>query len=306
MLHNYFKRAVNYFRRVARINYDQKEVTIIKKNAAYITRLSKSGERIVFISSFPRSGNTWVRFLLSDCFLQNMGLKTKTKLLIHPDQIIPDRYCNAIEDCDASVKTPGLFIKTHDDFETATELGSSATQVNISHVFIYRCPEDTLVSYYHFHRRYEHLKSKTIDGVDSFCLAELDRWCYNIQSYIQAKEKDNNRVFFVSYEYLLSGPESIFRSLLTWLNISIDDSILHRAIANMQFKNLRTFEEQDPQNNDVFFFRRGKSGGGREELQTSTIEEIGKKTSVLLLKANSILAEQDAALEGNSIALHCR
>src|SRR5580700_7135812 len=43
-------------------------------NTREIVKLLDAGERITFVNSFPRSGNWWLRFLLSDVFQQNQGI----------------------------------------------------------------------------------------------------------------------------------------------------------------------------------------------------------------------------------------
>ena len=123
-------------------------------NGREITRLLSDGHPITFVSSFARSGNTWVRYLLSDVFLQNHGLETATELAVHPDEIIPDFYCEAIAKRNRAVPTPGLLVKTHDIFgQLQKQFGEGVAQEpggNCRHLYIYRTPEDSLVSFYHF------------------------------------------------------------------------------------------------------------------------------------------------------------
>ena len=70
-------------------------------NTAEMTRLLRGGQPLSFVSSFPRSGNTWMRFLLADVLLQNHGMATSTELPVHPDKIVPDFYCHWIARRDA-------------------------------------------------------------------------------------------------------------------------------------------------------------------------------------------------------------
>ncbi len=61
---------------------------------------------ITFVTSYPRSGNTWMRYLLSDVFLQIHGIDTDTKLAVHPDEIIADFYCSRVAMRNKAVRTP--------------------------------------------------------------------------------------------------------------------------------------------------------------------------------------------------------
>jgi len=283
-----------YLKRAAGRFLNLQTLTVSEKNAISISRISKEGERIVFISSYPRSGNTWIRHILSDYFVQNMGFNTTTKLPIHPDKIVPDIYCNMIDERDTSITTPGLFVKTHDSFDTALGLLITSAHREMRHIYIYRQPEDTLVSHYHFHRRYPHLISKTNGGIDAFCLACVDDWSFNVESYVKAKDMYSDCIFFVSYEYMLSNPGAMLMSMFSWLNIPVEDAMLQRAISNMSFNNLRANEEKNPIHKEEFFFRKGMSGSGRQELQASTLDTIITKTSELLRKAKTIVTEQGA------------
>ena len=81
-----------------------------ERNYAEINQALAGGATVFFISSFPRSGNTWVRFLLSDIFLQRAGRATATVLPVHPDRLIPDIYCNLVSEVERGL-TPGCSSK---------------------------------------------------------------------------------------------------------------------------------------------------------------------------------------------------
>ena len=86
--------------------------------------------------------------------------------------------------------------------------GASAPFRGCKHVYLYRSPEDALVSLFHYHDRQRHLKSTAAAGIDAFCLGLLPSWEENLASYLRA-ETEGFPVLFVSYELLLQYPAEI-------------------------------------------------------------------------------------------------
>ena len=87
-------------------------------NTAIINQWLNKGATVSFISSFPRSGNTWMRFLLSDVLLQKHNVKTTTNLPVDPNDLIPYLNGNSIvrrlPRCpDWAAKPSMAFVKTH-------------------------------------------------------------------------------------------------------------------------------------------------------------------------------------------------
>jgi hypothetical protein len=273
-------------------------------NTSEILSLLREGWRLNFVSSFPRSGNTWVRYLLADVFLQSNGVATDTDLPVSPDKIVPDFYCHWIARRNVTIPTPGVFIKTHETFaQLQTRFGRARHRpgpgVNgaappfrgCKHVYLYRSPEDALVSLFHFYDHQRQLKSKTAAGIDAFCRANLASWEDSLSSYLRAAD-EGFPVLFIPYELLLQYPTEILSNLLRWLGARHDAATVERAVSNMQFSKLQALEVRD-RFDEAFFFRRGCKGSGRAELQPSTIDIIQERTVRLMEQANArVLMQQ--------------
>ena len=50
---------------------------IVRQNVIQINNYIKYDKNIIFLNSYPRSGNTWLRLLISDLILQNNGIEDK-------------------------------------------------------------------------------------------------------------------------------------------------------------------------------------------------------------------------------------
>ena len=269
-------------------------------NKREMLRLASEGVQLQFVSSFARSGNTWVRYLLADVLLQNRGEQTTTELSVPPEEIIPDYYCDYIARRDQSVRMPGVLIKTHDVFETVwqgmgaaplTEAPSAGPPPNCKILYIFRRPEDVLVSFYHLHLRQKYVRS-TVFGIDAFCRSAMDGWMQNVASYLRAADL-GAPIYFASYETLLHEPAATLTGILAWLGIEHNAERVKRAVDHMEFSNLRKVEERrPPHQTKEFFFRRGRKGSGLMELQPQTLAEIRDHTSSLVKQADKRMARQ--------------
>jgi hypothetical protein len=279
-------------------------------NTAIIDRWLNHGAKVSFVCSFPRSGNTWMRFMLTDILLQRHDIETKTELPVDPDDLIPVFCSNSIvrriNRCPRwAFETDLAFVKTHALFERLERIFSGSglpdSGVRSSRpaplrecriLYLYRAPEDALVSLYHLklNVRDPHWRSRERHKIDDFCRAEVSGWVNNISSYLRAAD-NGFPVFFVSYEWLLEKPVAVLTDLLHWMGVQHDSQIVQRAVSNMRFCNLQAKERQEnktpyPVDENALFFRHGRSGSGRSQLMESTVREIHERTASLLNEAN--------------------
>jgi hypothetical protein len=273
-------------------------------NTALIHHWLGRGTKVAFISSFPRSGNTWMRYMLTDVLLQMKGVETTTSLPVKPDNLIAE-YCRnsmtrRIARCPQWAQEPSLaFVKTHASFSRlrktfvcngeAVDGKNGSPTWDCKAIYLYRSPEDALVSLHHVkhHDRYSHSRSRLT--IDAFCLKESEAWVENIRSYIRAAD-NGHPVFFISYEEMLESPSVVLTQLLQWLGAPHGNQMVQRAVSNMKFCNLQALERQEnknpyPADENALFFRRGRSGSGRSELQESTLQEIRRRTASLVGEA---------------------
>ena len=110
-----------------------------------------------FIVSYPRSGNTWTRFLLA-----NLVFPDKEVDFTNIEKLIPDTTSQSNL---TLKKTPRpRIIKTHEYFDHRYP----------KTIYIVRDPRDVALSYYEFHRKYMHIDDSVdwkISLMDSFQVA---------------------------------------------------------------------------------------------------------------------------------------
>lgn len=224
----------------------------------------------VFVASYPRSGNTWMRLLLADLVQQNAGLQTGTNLPIGYERIIPDLDfgywpTNQVDLCEAH-----RLFKTHSVYHPI---------INKALVVI-RNPADCLCSYFHFFRRLDPSHQCIRAGIDAFCAKNVSDWCVHVNSYLAASRNRSLDSFWTSYEQLHAQPLTVLKTIATFLGMETSDAVCQIAIENQSFERHRASERLGSEFHE-YFFRVGQLNSGKNELRDETIERIERKTSRL-------------------------
>ena len=224
-----------------------------------------------FIVSYPRSGNTWTRFLVAN--------------LIHPEE--PVTFANIerlIPDCEAMssrfvkrVPRPRI-VKSHEYFDHRYK----------KVVYIVRDPRDVALSYYDFSRKYRHIEdsyplARFVSDFVAGRLSSLDwgTWGENVSSWFYTR---NGRPDFLllRYEDMLSNTPGELTKIARFLNIEPTTDRLATAIERSSADRMRTLElSQGDQwvatknkRSDIPFVRTASSGLWKDKLPASSIVEI--------------------------------
>jgi len=259
--------------------------------------------RIVWLASYPKSGNTWMRALLTNYLLEADGPADINNLLGGP--IASDRHTfdelAGVESADLSPdevarwrpevyrllarESDGLlFVKAHD----ACRRGSVQffpQDVTALAIYIIRNPLDVAVSLAsHLDISLDGAVARVCEGLTLAQSGERLRdqleqvvlsWSAHVCSWVDEPAFPNH---VVRFEDLLTDPQRTFRGVLTALNSPIDEERMARAIERSRFAELKGQEARggflerlsrtDP------FFRQGREGGWREVLSEAQHERI--------------------------------
>ncbi len=229
----------------------------------------------VFLVSYPRSGNIWVRFLLANLLDCETPASFATTW-----QIMPDIYKKTNRQL-AKLPRP-RFIKSHEPFD------SRYNKV----VYIVRDPRDVLISYYHFHRKFQLIDDgHPIERYgDDFLVGRLPygSWGEHIGGWIDARKGDDD-FLMVRYEDLLSyGPETV-RKICSFVGISANQSAIDRALRLSSAERMRALEEKEQSlwssrgvRTDIKHVRQARAGTWREELPKDLAEAVASKWGDLM------------------------
>jgi hypothetical protein len=206
-------------------------------------------QRVVWIASYPRSGNTWVRFLLANI------LRGQVDSAAALDSIAPDIR----EVARQALASHSGFLKTHFLCSPALPL----LERTAAAVYVVRQPADVLVSNYYYARRSADIASEELDRyVNSFLQHQGDTrwsklgfgsWAENVRSWLHGTHPFP--VILVRYEDLHADPERVAMKIASGLGLEHSQQSIRAAAANSSFERMRAIELADigQQRAGIFF-----------------------------------------------------
>jgi hypothetical protein len=215
----------------------------------------------VFILSFPKSGNTWTRFLIA-----NLIYPETPADFSNINRLIPDPEAMSKRDL-AKMPRPRI-IKSHQYFDPRYP----------RIIFIVRDPRDTLLSTYHFQR-----KRRLID--DHYPLTEYagqfiagktspyGSWGDNVASWLVTRQ-GRPGFLLLRYEDMLDDAARELNKVAAFLQIPPDAERIATAVRRSTADEMRKLEKSQAHlwsttkstRQDVPFVRAAKAGGWRTEL----------------------------------------
>jgi len=271
---------------------------------------------IIWLASYPKSGNTWVRSFISSLLYSNDGTNDFSKLENIKQFPVRSQFQNFIDDLQdikqvyqnwyivqnyLNLDNKIKFIKTHhvnckiDNFKFTDDTNS------IGVIYIVRDPRNVACSVKnHFSlENFEEVKefifrehnwlgiitNKKLKPLDNKIPTLISSWKTN---YLSWKNKTKNYLL-IKYEDLIKDPHTEFSKISKYLenhlNTKFDQKKIKRAIETCSFKNLQNlemegkFEEStiDKNNKSVRFFHLGPDNDWKKILDKKIADEITAK-----------------------------
>lgn len=253
-----------------------------------------TAKSIVWLASYPKSGNTWLRMFLANYLMNReepLPLNDVAKLGFgdanpalyarvakRPIDPSDHRACLALRPRVLAAITANRadvnLVKTHNARTTAfgTELVPAA--VTRAAIYIVRHPLDMALSYArHYAMTVEHVveaiqrDDHVITGDRGSVPQYLGAWATHVRSWTRPRDFP---VLTLRYEDLLDDPATGFARALRHLGLPVEDERLARAVRFSSFGELKAQEETtgfvEQSANGVSFFNQGKAGQWRERL----------------------------------------
>lgn len=224
-----------------------------------------------FVVSYPRSGNTWTRFLIANLLHSDQNVSFS-----NIEKLIPDTSSQSNRALKATPRP--RIIKTHQYFDH--RYGKI--------IYIVRDPRDVALSYYDFQRKYMQIE----DGypleryVDDFVTGRLisadwGTWSENVASWIFTRGK-RNEFLLLRYEDMMSDTLRELARIATFMGIDPHPERLQKAIERSSADRMRELEKRESdkwvatknRRKDIPFVRVAKSGGWRTSLPDSCVRQI--------------------------------
>ncbi len=222
-----------------------------------------------FLVSYPKSGNTWVRFLLANLIYPNetVGFANINRLLPAPG-VLSRRFLRKLP-------RPRI-LKSHEPFDVRFR----------KVIYLVRDPRDDAVSEYHFDLKKRYIEPDvTLEQfVKRFIKGETSpygSWWEHAASWIAARQ-GNPAFLLVRYEDLLSDPIGETGKIAEFLGIQAGPDRLEAAVQRSSADQMRKLEKQQADQwtgtkntrKEIPFVRAAKSGGWKETLPAHSVEEI--------------------------------
>jgi sulfotransferase family protein len=212
--------------------------------------------------SYPKSGNTWLKFMLAHALT---GVPTSF-----------DATEDAIGQVGKRTEVPtllpdgGRILKSHEAFFAGVRAPGPV-------VYVVRDGRDVAVSYYQQFVRRGWNPGEFSDFLPRFVAGALDGygpWGRHVTSWLDRSVARDGRLLAIRYEDLLEDPLGGLQQTLEFLGASPDADVVEAAVEANRFEKMRQRETQSAfheRQGDRFFVRRGIAGEWRETFSDADI-----------------------------------
>lgn len=227
----------------------------------------------VFVVSYPKSGNTWTRFLVGNLIYQDEPVT-----FANVESRLPSLYVHS----DRKLRKLPRVLKSHDCFDPRYK----------TVIYIVRDPRDVVVSAYHYAVKLgvlpenwpvEKFVPTLLDGsFDSGLLVNprWGSWYDNVASWLAMK--DNRKFLLLRYEDMLDDPERELVKVADLLGLEATPERLARAVKLSSADHMRELEKTQAAEwsltkntrPDMAFVRKARAGTWRSELPPQAVTDI--------------------------------
>ena len=264
---------------------------------------------IIWLASYPKSGNTWMWFFIKSYFnppnkkfslnhdkddpylLETFPVERRfDELKIDYQNFfdISKNWINLQSLINLNNKTN--YLKTHNAMCTVKNNKFTDVHNTLGAIYIVRDPRDVLVSYSSYMGENTDKTLDTLLSDDSYEYGKfkdkfyskslMGSWSSHYKSWKNYKSKE---IILVRYEDMVNKSNSTFLRVLNYLKkinqIEVDQNKMKHAIEETSFENLKKLEMNEgfkANPSKKLFFRKGKVGDWREKLNKEQVKKIEK------------------------------
>lgn len=266
LLKNRLQRLKVNFRRFGLINTVKYLVqnAIIKRpvnQINYFLKRKKYPQNIIFITSLPKSGSTWLSNMCSG--LDGFDLFAPIKWNIYITEEWDDSRWDLETDIFKEFRNKLAVIRGH-TWAIPKNL-TVLTQSKLKYIIGVRDPRDKLISeYWHsrnFPRHWAHKQAheQSIEEFISYKLesGEFEKETLNwIRNWLE--NRDSKKSIVIRYEDMLNNPNTVLEKIFNFLGFKIEQKKIENIIEINSFDKITGRKRGE--NNDTKFVRKGVSG----------------------------------------------
>ena len=251
----------------------------------------------VFLVSYPRSGNTWTRFLIGNLLNPQQPVS-----FANIESIIPEIYFNP--DRILRRRPSPRLLKSHESFQPLYK----------RLIYITRDPRDVAVSFYHHHVKAGNLPDgyPMDEYVPRFVAGEFDSafgsWGENVQSWLSIRGESPD-FLLLQYENMKADPEGALRQVGHFLaarsfpHLDLTPQAIRRAVELSSSDRMRALEKEQAKDwvltkntrQDKPFVRSAKSGEWKKTLSPASAQCIETAWGEIMQRLGYSLSQQESS-----------
>jgi len=268
-------------------------------------QLKDSKGKVVWLSSYPKSGNTWLRCFLSALIDKEVNInRPKTDTIFssrHIFDVVHDLDSRLMSEAELKLRMQNIykhyvknseslrFIKVHDAY-TKSKGGKALFPIKETKAVIYlvRNPLDIVASFANHLNRSIEVSLNLMNNKSGYLARQpnglnnsnqlpqlMQDWSGHVNSWISQKDIP---VTIVKYEDMKHNGFETFSRIVKAIGLKVSDEMIHNSIKLSKFDNLKKAEKsqgfKEKTASSKNFFRKGKVGGWKNELNNQQIESI--------------------------------
>ncbi|XP_035228667.1 sulfotransferase family cytosolic 1B member 1-like [Stegodyphus dumicola] len=237
----------------------------------------------IIIASYPKTGTTWLQYIVLQILSKGDLFPSFDDVTYH---VVPFMEMTGIAAVEA-LRNPRVY-KHHIPYNMVQKNPKSKC------LYIYRNPEDTVVSFFHFMQNMQEEEKNFSDFFEQFLTGNIGygRYFEHILSFLEHKDDEN--LLLISYEKLHKNRKEEILRIAKFLGENYfqrlleDESVIRKVIEHTSFdymkKNLTLTHPQKKDEGEglktVAFFRKGIVGDGKKMLSTEQqkrLREVAEK-----------------------------
>ncbi|GFR19058.1 hypothetical protein TNCT_125691 [Trichonephila clavata] len=248
----------------------------------------------LIICSYPKTGTTWLQYIVMQILSKGEDFPSFNDALMKAAPFMEMTGKGPIDEMQ------GLRIYKHHYRFNMIKRNDKA-----KYLYIYRHPEDTLVSFYHFFQNIREEKFDFDPFFEEFLTNDVEygRYFEHVLSFLAHKNDEN--LLLISYERLHANRKEGYLRIAKFLgeeyyqSLVNDESLLNRIIENTSFDHMKKnlpFVHPHPKEpskdtvKTVDFFRKGGVGDGKNKLSPDQIKRI-RDLANEMMKGTEVLKE---------------
>ena len=229
----------------------------------------------VFLASYPRSGNTWTRFLLTEI------LSEESASFDNINQVIPEMGIHAR----AKVKLPngGRLIKTHEPYRKEYRRA----------VYLIRDFRDVVLSQYARERELGLYQTEFGEYLEAYLdgrMSGFGAWQDHLPTWLDSPLAQSGNLLIIRFEEMRKNPEPSISRIVDFLGLPVDQNRVRAAIANNSVERMRAKEnaaQKLPKSTgeEGRFVRQGAVAGWRERFTDEQLKLVDQRAGKVLVRA---------------------